>query len=58
MQRTIAVANTAGSAPGSTTSAASSAAGEHEDFQLPLEGFKGTPEQIEQQWYDTAECSR
>lgn len=30
----------------------SQAAGGHDDFQLPLEGFKGTPEQIERQWFE------
>lgn len=51
MQRTTAVANSAGSVPNSKSSS-SAAAGEHDDFQLPLEGFKGTPEEIERQWYE------
>lgn len=25
---------------------------EHEDAPLPIDGFRGTPEEIEQQWYD------
>jgi hypothetical protein len=24
----------------------------YEDYELPVEGFKGTPEEIERQWYE------
>src|SRR5262249_26992009 len=29
-----------------------------EDFELPVEGFKGTPEEIERQWYENVYLGR
>ncbi|MFN0134611.1 MAG: hypothetical protein ACKVS9_00670, partial [Phycisphaerae bacterium] len=30
----------------------------HDDFELPINGYKGTPEEIERQWYEQCYVGR